>query len=209
MLKAFTPVITMACLFAFRLETPTRAMVASVTLIALGTALSAYGEVAFDAAGVVIMFISAVSESLRLVMTQYLLVGLKMGPIEGLMYLGPACFVWLALGGALLEWRALAAAGAGATAARHWPLFAMAACMGFLINVLALATIKLASSLTLKVLGTVKNALLIVAAMALYGEVVTGLQAWGYVVSTGAFAHFTWVKMRQIAAGPGGGGGGG
>lgn len=40
-------------------------------------------------------------------------------------------------------------------------------------------------------LGTVKNALLILAAMALYGEVVTGLQAWGYLVSSGAFGVYT------------------
>ncbi len=135
--------------------------------------------------------------------------------------------------------------------------------MGFVINVLAFATIKLASSLTLKVgreggwrgccgvsgypragavscgatarrfdpaekvgrdgllttrpnrvtptqpnpiaslqvLGTVKNALLIVAAMVLYQESVTVLQFWGYVISTGAFGFYTWVKMKQIAGG--------
>ncbi|GBF93366.1 drug metabolite transporter superfamily [Raphidocelis subcapitata] len=201
MLKAFTPVITMLALFAARLETPNGTMIGSVLVIAAGTALSAYGEVAFDNVGAVIMFISAVSESLRLVMTQYLLVGCKMGPIEGLMYLGPACFVWLALGAALVEWPAIAATGALALAARHWVLFLVAACMGFLINVLAFATIKLASSLTLKVLGTVKNALLIVAAMAMYREVVTGLQAAGYLMSTAAFAVFTYVKFKQVAAG--------
>jgi hypothetical protein len=191
----------MGCLFVARLETPNPQMIASVAAIAAGTALAAYGEVAFSAAGVGIMLVSSVSESLRLVMTQYLLVGLKMGPLEGTMYLGPACFVWLTLGAAALEWRALLATGGLAIAARHWLLFLAAACMGFLINVLAFATIKLASSLTLKVLGTVKNALLIVAAMALYGEVVTGLQAAGYLVSTGAFGWYSYIKMQQIAAG--------
>jgi hypothetical protein len=352
----------MLALFAARLETPSGPMVGSVLAIAAGTALAAYGEVAFDTVGVAIMFVSAVSESLRLVMTQYLLVGLKMGPIEGLMYLGPACFVWLSLGAALAEWPAIAATGALGLPARHWGLFLVAACMGFLINVLAFATIKLASSLTLKVrggarfwrargavplaggwalcrsqlasceaaagraavlgrlgphrrrlghsnggpaarptafaragcclngridteaaerarprrrakpqeaspnvmpaqytvpllptrpphdtspaaaripitidktprsslytpqvldihtlsppnstpwppgppkqvLGTVKNALLIVAAMAIYGEVVTGLQAVGYLLSSAAFAVFTYVKFQQVAAG--------
>jgi hypothetical protein len=193
----------MACLFAARLESPNPQMIASVAAIAAGTALSAYGEVAFSAVGVGIMLVSSVSESLRLVMTQYLLVGLKMGPIEGAMYLGPACFFWLALGAAALEWRPLLATGGLAIAARHWVLFLVAACMGFLINVLAFATIKLASSLTLKVLGTVKNALLIVAAMVMYGEVVTSTQAWGYMASTGAFGWYTYIKMHQIAAGGG------
>ena len=83
MLKAFTPVITMAFLFAAGLEAPSREMVASVLVIALGTALAAYGEVAFDLLGVLIMLVSESAEAARLVMTQFLLVGLKMGPFEG------------------------------------------------------------------------------------------------------------------------------
>jgi len=128
-------------------------MIASVLVIALGTAVAAYGEVAFDLAGVVIMFVSEAAEATRLVMTQYLLVGLKMGPFEGVMYLSPACFAWLTLGAAFMEWGDIRAAGAGAIARQHWRLFASAACMGFVINLLAFATIKLASSLTLKVCG--------------------------------------------------------
>ena len=52
-----------------------------------------------------------------------------------------------------------------------------------------------------QVLGTVKNVLLVVAAMFLYGEVVTGLQAWGYLVASVAFGHYTYIKARAIAAG--------
>jgi len=51
------------------------------------------------------------------------------------------------------------------------------------------------------VLGTIKNALLILAAMFLYAEVVTSLQMWGYVLSSAAFGVYTYVKMKQIAAG--------
>jgi hypothetical protein len=97
------------------------------------------------------MFVSELAESTRLVMTQYLLVGLKMGPFEGVMYLAPACFMWLTLGAACIEWQSMRDAGAMQIARDNWMLFVSAACMGFLINVLAFATIKLASSLTLKV----------------------------------------------------------
>ena len=158
----------MLALFLARLETPNSAMISSVLVIAAGTALSAYGEVNFDALGVFIMFISESAEAARLVMTQYLLVGLKMGPFEGVMYLGPACFFWLSLGAAVREWPRILAEGKLSVAREHWLLFLAAACMGFMINVLAFATIKLASSLTLKVLGTVKNALIILAARDLY-----------------------------------------
>lgn len=80
MLKAFTPVITMAALFATRLETPTRRLILSVLCIALGTALASAGEVALSYTGVAIMLASEVCEAARLVMTQMLLVGLQFHP---------------------------------------------------------------------------------------------------------------------------------
>lgn len=49
-------------------------------------------------------------------------------------------------------------------------------------------------------LGTVKNALLVVAAMILFGELVTGLQAVGYLLSVGAFGLYTYQKAQAIAA---------
>lgn len=74
MLKAFTPVITMICLFIARLEDPTSRMIASVLLTAGGTALAAYGEVNMSIVGLVFMFSSETGEAIRLVMTQ---VGLR------------------------------------------------------------------------------------------------------------------------------------
>jgi hypothetical protein len=82
---------------------------------------------------------------------------------------------------------------------QHKGLFLLAACMGFAVNTLAYATIKLTGSLTLKVLGTVKNALVIMTAVVLYAEVVTGIQATGYILSTVAFGAYTAIKMKQVA----------
>ncbi len=65
---------------------------------------------------------------------------------------------------------------------------------------LAYCTIKLASALTLKVLGTVKNALLVVVMVALFGELVTVTQAWGYCTSLVGFAWYNKLKLKQIAA---------
>jgi drug/metabolite transporter (DMT)-like permease len=70
MLKAFTPVVTMACLFVAGLESPTRAMIAAVMLTASGTALAAAGEMRLNLLGLMFMFGSELCEAVRLVMTQ-------------------------------------------------------------------------------------------------------------------------------------------
>lgn len=95
MLKAFCPVITMLLLFIARLERATTKLVLSVSIISLGVAMASYGEMNLSLFGLAAMLTSVVSESVRLVLTQHLLVGLNFHPLEGLVYIGSACTLWL------------------------------------------------------------------------------------------------------------------
>ena len=208
-LKSFTPVITMLALFVARLEVPSRRLIFSVCIIAAGTAIASMGEVNFSVLGVVIMLASELFEAVRLVMTQLLLTGLKFHPIEGLMYLAPACTFWLLLGSMALEWRAMYEAGALALIVHQPAKFLCAAAMGFGVNSLAYIVIQTASSLTLKVLGTVKNAFVVWCGIVLLGDTMTMLQGGGYALSIAAFYWYQKIKMEQIKQGTGGGGGGG
>lgn len=67
--------------------------------IAGGTALAAYGEVHNSLLGLLIMFASEALEAIRLVMTQLLLTGHKMGPFEGLMWMVSVLVGWGVGGG--------------------------------------------------------------------------------------------------------------
>lgn len=200
MLKAFTPIITMLSLFIARLESPSRRLILSVSFIALGTATASAGEVNLNYTGVFIMLLSEIFESIRLVMTQLLLTGLRFHPIEGLMYLAPACTFWLIIGSLILEFRPMLESGAFLLMAERPAKFLAAAMMGFAVNSLAYIVIQSASSLTLKVLGTVKNALVVCLGIVLLAETVTGLQGFGYGISIAAFFWYQRIKMQQIAS---------
>lgn len=198
MLKSFTPIVTMIALFAFNLEYPSKKLVTSVVFIGIGTAVSTAGEVNFSLLGIAIMFLSETFEALRLVGTQILLTGLKFHPVEGLMHLAPACFMWLMVGSIAMEAKSMITNNALAMVGAKPLHFMGAAAMGFAVNLLAYIVIQTASSLTLKVLGTVKNVVVVLLGVFVLSEKVTALEALGYCVSILAFYWYQKIKLDQI-----------
>ena len=96
--------------------------------------------------------------------------------VEGLMYLAPACFFWLMAGVAVLEWPAMRDNNALQLIFNKPLVYFAAAAMGFCVNLLAYMVIQTASSLTLKVLGTIKNAIVVWIGIIFLQELVTKLQ---------------------------------
>ncbi len=92
------------------------------------------------------------------------------------MYMAPACFAWLLLGSIVLEGRLIIAEGGLQLIAAKPLLYLTAAALGFAVNALAYVVIQTGSSLTLKVLGTVKNAVVVWLGILMFAEVVTPLQ---------------------------------
>lgn len=79
----------------------------------------------------------------------------------------------------------------------HKPLHYLAAIfMGFLVNLSTAFAIKVTGSLTFKVVGCVKNTLLVWVGI-LMGDVVTREQLLGYTVSVVGFALYTHVKYKE------------
>lgn len=99
-----------------------------------------------------------------------------LGTVEGLMHLAPACALWLVLGVLAVEWPQMSEEGALGLMRAKPLLYLAAAAMGFLVNALAYVVIQTANSLTLKVLGTVKNAMVVWIGVAFIGDIITGLQ---------------------------------
>ena len=92
------------------------------------------------------------------------------------MHLAPACSLWLALGVIFVEWRTMIAENAFQLVIEKPFIYASAAAMGFMVNLTAYMVIQTSSSLTLKVLGTVKNALVVWIGVVFIGDIITGLQ---------------------------------
>lgn len=194
MLKAFTPVSTMLYGFAFGLEKPSAKLIAAVGCITCGVLLSSYGELNFSTFGVVAMLTSIAAEGLRTVLMQHLLASKQFHPLEAWMYLGPACIIWLVVLIGVVEAQEIHYQNAYAIVVAHKWYFAFAALAGFAVNALAMLVIKLASALTLKVLGLCKDVGLVAFGVLLLGEHVAGLQVGGYAVALVGFAAYNYIK---------------
>jgi len=197
MLKAAVPCVTMLVLVGASLEKPHRVTVLGVAILTFGTALAAYGEIAFQWIGIVLMFSSEFSEACRMAVLQYLLGNLRFELVEGLYVMAPASFGFLVLGIAAFEWDALVAEDGFGKIARAPHKYICAALLGFFVNLLTLAVIKSTSSLTFKVIGQVKNTAVILVSVALFGSAITGMQVVGYSISMVGFAVYQRGKQLQ------------
>lgn len=200
MLKALSPAVTMLTLFAFQLEKPTWPLIGSVLVITCGIGISSFGEVNFVLIGVLIMIVSILADALRLVLIQFLLTNRAMHPLEALKFLAPACTAWLLLGTYLVEFPVMMQNNAfQKIQTRPWLYFA-AAIMGFAVNSLCYAAIKLTSSLTIKVVSAGKDAMVVLFSVVVLQEAVTGVQGLGYSCSMVGFALYNFVKYKEAEA---------
>ncbi|GBF91846.1 hypothetical protein Rsub_04951 [Raphidocelis subcapitata] len=209
MLKALTPVATLAVGCAFGHERPSPRLMAAVGLIAAGVMAASHGEGRFSGVGVAIMLSSVGAEALRLNIMQALMSSSRaprLHPLEALMYLAPACAAVLLIVAAATELpRAIAAGKLAIPAARPWPFVASAA-SGFALNAASFAVVSLSSALTLKVLAICKDVGLVVFGTLVLGEAVGRGQAIGYAISVTGVVWYNVIKANEAGARDGGGG---
>ena len=198
MLKALAPVSTMLWAFMFKLERPNIPLVSSVSLITAGVMGASLGELNFNICGVISMVVSVAAEGMRLVLMQYVLSKQQMHPLEALLYVAPACLVWLSVAVFMFESRTMGQNAAWEIVADNPWYFVVSACIGIALNCLAMAVIKLASALALKVLGVCKDVGLVAVSVVAYGEKVSALQVMGYCASVVGFSWYNHIKLRRI-----------
>lgn len=197
MARAFMPVLTMLALWLAGLESPTRDAIKAVVLTAAGCALAAYGEVHLTAFGAICMGVNLLLELVRVVMTQFLLSGMGMHPLQTLKLLAPPATVGLVVASYFQEWPAMVKSGLVAVPGKHPWCFLLAGSLGMMVNVLAINIIKLSSATTLKVLAAVRGPLVVMCGVVLFAEKVTLVELLGYSVALVGFVWYNYAKQGQ------------
>mmetsp|Transcript_154888 Transcript_154888/g.496305 ORF Transcript_154888/g.496305 Transcript_154888/m.496305 type:complete len:449 (+) Transcript_154888:130-1476(+) len=195
MLKAFTPALVVAVLKLFGLSSPSKMALLCIALLISGALLEVKGELNPSLLGMAFMFTSECCEALNLVMTQKLLQNLKFTVSEGLYVLAPPGFISLTLLAAAFEWPSMVENLAYRVVLDNPLKFAGAGILGFVVNFVGFLVVQATSSLTSKMLNSVRGMALVVVGVVFYGEVVSSQEAVGYSISMLGFAGYNWLQI--------------
>ncbi|EJU02434.1 hypothetical protein DACRYDRAFT_22070 [Dacryopinax primogenitus] len=193
MLKAFNPVAILLISFTFRLQDPSRRLIAIVFMISGGVALASYGELHFELFGFICQAFAVIFESCRLVLIEVLLKGLKMDPLVSLHYYAPVCASINALvipfTEGLAPFRALYQLG---------PLVLITnAMVAFSLNVAAVFLISAGGGLVLTLAGVFKDILLITGSVIIFASPITPIQIIGYSIALGGLILFRTTSGKK------------
>lgn len=198
MLKSFTPVVIMLTAYFANIESPSRSVVYSVIVITIGTAATCSFSPEFSLIGLLIMLLAQIAEAIRLIITQFFLQQLKFGVIEGQYVLSPASAFWLFLASAIYELPTMYKDDAITIIYNNIPAFFIASFMGIGVNYLSYLVIQYTSSLTMKILGTVRNIIIIFVGVLFYGEIVNRNEFIGYFIALLGFIGYNFAQAKYF-----------
>mmetsp|Transcript_961 Transcript_961/g.1528 ORF Transcript_961/g.1528 Transcript_961/m.1528 type:complete len:352 (+) Transcript_961:328-1383(+) len=196
MVKAFTPVMTLVGLVAFRLENPSRSVVISVLTICLGTAIAGVGELNFSLIGAMCMLSAQACEALKLIYTQVVLKQLRFDIVETLYYITPTSAAFVFICAVFFEFPRMTW-GNVAFLQANWHYFMMSCVFSIATNVINNVVIQFSSALVLKLAAAARNALLVMFNAFVLGEIVTPVQLFGYGISLMGFCAYNYVKSQE------------
>lgn len=189
MLKATTPVAVLLSSWALGVSQPNLKVFLNVSTIVVGVVIASIGEIKFVWIGFIYQIAGIIFEALRLTMVQRLLSSaeFKMDPLVSLYYFAPVCAAMNFV--VALFWEMPKVSMDEIYNVGLFTFFLNGMC-AFLLNVSVVFLIGKTSSLVLTLCGVLKDVLLVLASMMIWGTQVTGLQFFGYSIALGGMVYY-------------------
>ncbi|EME77455.1 uncharacterized protein MYCFIDRAFT_46341 [Pseudocercospora fijiensis CIRAD86] len=189
MLKASNAVVTLLATFMFGITPFDSKKLANVSGIVVGVIIASYGEIQFVMIGFLIQMAGIVFEAVRLVMVQRILSApeFKMDPLVSLYYYAPACAVINGVITLFLEVPKMHMSDI-----YNLGIFVLLAnaAVAFALNVSVVFLIGKTSAVVLTLSGVLKDILLVMASMVIFGDPVSGLQFFGYSIALAGLVYY-------------------
>jgi drug/metabolite transporter (DMT)-like permease len=206
------PVAVLLTSWALRVEEVNFMKLFNVSFIVLGVVIASFGEIDFVLAGFLYQLAGLIFEAVRINLVQTLLNGAeyKMDPLVSLYYFAPVCAVMNTIVALFLEVPQVTMAEFNAVGV---PIFIANALCAFLLNVAVVFLVSLqpksscsfnnkltelqigkTSGLVLTLCGVLKDILLVIASVLIWGTMISHLQMFGYSI---ALLGMLWFKFGK------------
>lgn len=178
MLKAFTPVAVLIFSYLTGIEKTSSVELYIVTVICVGVALTSAGETYFSWIGFIFQSLGILAESSRLVLTNVLMKNLKLDPLSSLYYIAPLCLLFISIPCIYFESQSLPYERM--MTSDFITTMIINGGVAFTLNVAVVLLISNTSALVLTLAGILKDILLVMLSVTIFGSPVTPLQYAGY-----------------------------
>jgi len=195
-LKSFAPVVLVFVLCLAQLEKMNLLLGVSLAIISIGSLGAVQGELRFSVFGFWMIIASEFIEAFKLVSQQNLMGSLKFEIVEGLFWMSPAGFAWMALYSYVVEYDRMIADNALAIVMDQLHLFCSAALLGLGVNFCSFWVSKACSALTLKICAISRNIGIVMISPMLLGEVLPMSQFGWYMFSTTGIVLYNYIRMN-------------
>ena len=202
MTKSLMPGLTFLVGMVAGREAYSHSTAANMTVIAVGVAVAAYGELNFVLKGVLMQLGALVFEATRLMLVQVLIdaKGFKMNSFQSLYYISPACGVFLLVPFYFMEYDEFVA-NYPVLVAKVDPRILLAnAATALLLNLAVFLLVGKTSALTMNIAGVIKDWILIAASGYLFLSPITALNLAGYFVAFLAVCVYQYTKLQKLQA---------
>merc|ERR1711865_72517 len=194
-LKSFAPVVLVFVLCLAQLEKMNLLLGVSLAIISIGSLGAVQGELRFSVFGFWMIIASEFIEAFKLVSQQNLMGSLKFEIVEGLFWMSPAGFAWMALYSYVMEYDQIIADNAFVIVSDQLPLFVAAALLGLAVNFCSFWVSKACSALTLKICAISRNIGIVMISPMLLGELLPISEFGWYMVSTAGIVLYNCIRM--------------
>eukprot|EP00929_Paragymnodinium_shiwhaense_P013430 TRINITY_DN121285_c0_g1_i1.p1 TRINITY_DN121285_c0_g1~~TRINITY_DN121285_c0_g1_i1.p1 ORF type:complete len:392 (+),score=101.38 TRINITY_DN121285_c0_g1_i1:96-1271(+) len=199
MMKEGNLVLVYALSLAVALEKFSWQHVRILGFIGLATALTIHGELNFSYSGFALQGISQLFECTKLVLQSMLLssAGRKLDALSYVLLVMPLCFLTLSCFLGILIFVHPSSHFQTPTLAdihEWWPFLAANAVVAFSLNVVIALFVKYSSAVAFILCGIVKDAAIVLVGCAFLSEVISGLQAFGFLLQLGGITVWSLAK---------------
>lgn len=175
------------------LQQCTRSRFVVLVWILFGACMAIRGEVQFVWFGFVVQTISQLGECGKTVLGEWIMreSSLKLDPLTYTMFMSPVCLSILVVMTALTWEHEITV-----RLAQWWHLLLPNACLAFLLNVMVAMIIKECNAVSFMLIGLVKDMVIVLASVLLFGELVVREQLYGFAVCLGGILFWSYMRIE-------------